>query len=174
MSQHYSIFFFDLQGFKSKNNFFIVKELCMIPINENLRYLFVIKPPFNYNKLTPDVKKQVKWLERYFHGYNWNDGFISYQNTKKQLIDLLSGSNRNTIFVKGEEKIKWVEKMFQNDNLEINCFNIEELGFYSDISRTDKQQCEYHEKQFVCAYSNCMSMKKWFIQNQFEEQEINL
>lgn len=156
-------FFVDLQGFKSENNRFIVKEICLLSKMDDKVQLYIIKPPFHYDKLSSEYKIQARWLKNNFHGFDWKDGFISYLSTRKQLLSSLPKSHA-IIFVKGAEKIEWIRNMFRSNSLEIDYFNIEDLG-YCTVSTNDIEHCKYHDKAFVCAYQNAMKMKQWFCQN---------
>lgn len=169
--QDCEIYFFDLQGFKSKNNSFIVKELCLLSEKNDEMHLLIINPPFAYENLSSQYKKQVIWLGQNFHGFNWGDGFISYQNARKILLKKLEKPNiSKLVFIKGEEKKMWAQKILQNNKFDISVFNIEEFGLNNSATDID-EHCTYHHSKFVCAYKNVIHMKKWFRQN---DSEINL
>lgn len=156
-------FFVDLQGFKTKNNRFVLKEMCLLSNNSDEEHLYIIKPPFPYNKLSFKYKKQARWLSNYFHGFDWTDGFISYLSTRKLLLSLLPKTGA-IIFVKGEEKKIWIQDIFRNSCSDIDYYNIEELG-YSNISSDNIVHCKYHDSKFICAYQNAVKIKKWYSQN---------
>lgn len=163
MSRECEIFFLDLQGFKSENNSFIVKEICLLSKNQEASFLFIIKPPFPYKNLSFQCKKQTEWLSKNYHGLHWKDGFISYENAKEALLLNLPKLNVN-IFVNGEEKKKWASQVL-GENEEINYYNIAELGYNNNFITNNIENCKYHQKEFVCTYKNVIKMKKWFALN---------
>lgn len=66
----------DLQGFKTDNNDFIVKEIAILCENNQMLVL-LIKPPFPFNELSETEKMQVRWIERNRQIY-WREGIIPY------------------------------------------------------------------------------------------------
>lgn len=162
-------FFVDLQGFKCENNRFIVKEICLISNTDETEHLYIVKPPFHYNKLPLTYKKQARWLSNNFHGFDWKDGFISFRKAKNLLLSVLPKSGA-IILVKGEEKKKWIDKILK---CRVVCdfviYNIEDLGYnYVYTEDSNNVHCKYHSEAFICAYQNARNIKQWFVKN-FEE-----
>lgn len=93
----------DLQGFKTDDNKFIVKEIALL---SNYIQTYLIKPPFSYYLLTENEKKQVRWIQHNRQVY-WDDGVVKYTDCRKFLYKLLQDKK---IYVKGAEKILWVER----------------------------------------------------------------
>lgn len=163
-------FFVDLQGFKCENNKFIVKEICLISNTDETEHLYIVKPPFHYDKLALTYKKQARWLSKNFHGFDWKDGFISFQNAKNLLLSVLPKSGA-IIMVKGEEKKKWIDNIFKCRVLDHDfvIHNIEDLGYnYVSTEDNNNMHCKYHGEEFICAYQNARKIKQWFVKN-FEE-----
>ena len=65
-------YYFDVQGFIGYNNEFIPKELALI--HQGQHQHFLIKSPFEFNKLSTALQRQVKWLNHHHHGISWEDG----------------------------------------------------------------------------------------------------
>lgn len=154
----------DLQGFKDRNNHFIIKEFAIL-IN-GYTQTFIIKPPYPYNNLTSDEKKQVRWLENH-HKIFWSEGFIDYREFKRTIMLYL---NKKKVITKGTEKVKWIQELCNNcDTIDLNeegCPNF--LKLYSQY---DKQNvvlnCVHHRKK--CALKNVLCIKMWC-----EENNINV
>lgn len=144
----------DLQGFKSESNKFIPKEIAIL--YEERVQVFLIKPPFAYCMLTESEKKQVDWIQRNRNIF-WNEGNIPYHNYEQYIIPYLENK---VIFVKGEEKVTWLEEMtgFKNIwNLEKDgCPNLNELN--SKYTK-DVFKCLCHSS--VCALKNVFLLYKW-------------
>lgn len=111
----------DIQGFKLQNNEFVFKELAILTEEYQLQH-YIFKPPFSYKDLTTTEKRQVKWLQHNFHGFKWDDGYIPYQKLYATVEPLL---RNKIIFVKGSEKMRWIEQAFGS---EFTTYDVEEDG----------------------------------------------
>lgn len=154
----------DIQGFKHKSNEFIVKELCVY--TDKLYFHDVVKSPYSFNNLTYEDRKQTRWLFRNFHGLLWDDGNISTSQASEiitpQLID-------KVILVKGEEKVKWVKILLNNDNL--NVLNVENIGLCAPLKSMNMiTPCHFHKQKsnvttlYHCALQNVMNIQKWYME----------
>lgn len=152
-------FFVDLQGFKTINNEFIVKEFAFS--TEECTQLFLIKPPYTFSTLTECEKRQVRWVERCKKIF-WSEGFVDFLEFKRLAVRYLTDK---TIFVKGMEKIKWVKDLCNNCTV----INLEEKGspnlksLHSKYCENNEYNCTYHKKD--CALKNVMCIKKWYFDN---------
>ncbi|KAK0157160.1 hypothetical protein PV328_011810 [Microctonus aethiopoides] len=81
----------DMQGFKWRNNEFIVKEFAMIQLDKKgdhgTRILF--KPQFKWDDLPKQYKATNSWLIRNYHGIFWDDGDIPYEKLRDILEIIL-------------------------------------------------------------------------------------
>lgn len=168
-----NITFIDLQGFKHKNNDFVLKEICIIQNNSILHAS--VKSPYEWRYLPKDDKKQATWLKHNYHGINWSDGLIDISDITK-IIKKLFENLHGEIYVKGKEKICWIKKIFNfNDKIT----NIEDLGCHISFNNSTKKlkenitQCKFHNQMqsINCAYRNCICLKNWYkINNQIESE----
>lgn len=96
----------DIQGFMLNRKHFIPKELAIYDGNQLSHYIF--KPPFKYHGLTDDNKRQICWLESYFHGLRWSHGWVEFTLFR----DILLHETRNDtiVYVKGYEKTKFIQR----------------------------------------------------------------
>lgn len=146
----------DVQGFKTDNNGFIVKEIAIF-FNDQMLHL-LIQPPFPLHNLTISERKQVWWIQKNRKIY-WDQGFIPYKNYLTYIEDILDDK---TIYCKGVEKVTWIKKIFdRNDviNLEnMNCPKL--LNLYEDYRlSSDVFNCVYHPT--ICALKNVSCLRKW-------------
>lgn len=158
----------DVQGFKTDDNVFIVKEIA-IQCNKHILVL-LIGPPFPFKALTKTERNQVCWIERNRKIY-WHEGFIPYSSYKDYIIEYLK--NKSRIFVKGYEKANWIREMLYGASKidgNINVINIEDFECPNLQSLHDKYQmcseiynCIYHSAH--CALRNVNCLFKWSIEN---------
>ena len=65
----------DIQCFKKTYNELVVKELVIVPLEDDVQptvYLFA--PPHDWNFLNPRYKCENSWLTKNYHAINWQDG----------------------------------------------------------------------------------------------------
>lgn len=111
----------DFQGYKLYDKTFVVKEDCILFSGNISHYIF--SPPFDYKILSESDKYQVNWLARKYHGLEWSAGFYNYEEKKYLIRQALRCASN--IYVKGEEKIKWLREIIQDN--QINIVNIEKI-----------------------------------------------
>lgn len=135
----------DIQGFKFNSNNFIAKEIAILFNNNNNsskeHINFIIKPPFDFKRLSRKKQNEANWLIKNYHHLKWGDGSITFKSVVKFLRSNLKYS---TIIVKGMEKKKWFEKILQR-----KVFNIEDIGCINF-----KQMYLKYPEQFYCGYHN--------------------
>lgn len=155
-----AIAFVDIQGFKTDDNNFILKEIA-IAHNDQVQVL-LLKPPFPFYNLTYTERKQVKWIERN-RKINWNDGFIPYDNFLVHIDEFLTDK---IIYCKGVEKVTWLSHFLDRGDI----INIEDLRCPSLLSLYEKYRlsndifnCIYHPT--ICALRNVTCLKKWCTEN---------
>lgn len=149
-----NVVFVDLQGFKSNSNHFIAKEVAVV-FNSKEHINFIIKPPFDFQYLSPKKQKEANWLTNNYHHLKWSDGSVSYRSTVKFLRTNISHAK---IYVKGEEKRKWLELMLKREifNIEnVGCINFNQL----DMKCPEYLFCIYHNYG-VCALRNARLLAK--------------
>lgn len=102
----------DFQGFRKGKNRFVLKELAIIPLqNEKIQnfpcYLF--EPPCAWNVLMDQEMKVNTYLERHYHGIPWNSGFLPFDLWPDVLREKLANARR--IYLKGSEKLKFLKEI---------------------------------------------------------------
>lgn len=150
----------DVQGFKDKNNTFIIKEFAVA--DKELTQMFLIKPPYPFSSLTLEEKKQVLWLEKN-KGIRWSEGYIDYREFRREVVKYLFNKN---IITKGLEKVKWIKELCMNNEI----VNIESTGcpklscLQEKYCKNESYNCCYHVKE--CALKNVLCLRKWCIDNE--------
>lgn len=154
MSKKYIII--DVQGFKDIHNSFILKELCMY--YETGEYQnFIIKSPYAYERLSNCEKRQVKWLQKHYHGISWNEGSISFKSVKHFVLNNIS--MKSLVYVKGLEKTEYIKKLINNKTLVVN---IEDIGCKKSLNFMKQHypkmiKCGVmHEEKKICALENAL------------------
>lgn len=155
----------DLQGFKSKENQFIFKEIAFTSCSDDLVESYLLQPPFPWSQLTARYKSTNAWLIRNFHGLFWDSGTINYNFLHEGIKEKLTRTQ--TIYVKGSEKRTWLLKTFPN----IKCVvDLDDLGCPAlnqlQKNREDIKSCSYHGiitgSVVNCAVRNVKLLKHWF------------
>lgn len=155
--------FVDLQGFKGRHNRFICKEFCLIDGSNIVHEM--IQPPYPLNRLPSHLRQQIYWLTLYYHGLNYDVGDVHIVELKGKVFSQLQNKK---IYVKGCEKVRWLEYMFR-DCGRINCINIEDLNIddHDHICRDIDTSCDFHSwikegSLAVCARHNALMLQKKF------------
>lgn len=154
-------FYVDFQYFRHGEEY-VLKELAILNSLLGLNH-YIFKPPFNKSKLSFKDQKQATWLKLNYHALTWDDGYVSYSQLPRILKQGLSKAKE--IYVKGEEKQKWLEKQG------FKATNIEDLNFKYKIK--DKNinglRCIYHGNRGsgICSLQNIFFMRKKMINYKF-------
>lgn len=141
----------DLQGFKTENNKFIVKELAGYD-GEKMCH-FVFKPPFPFDMLPSDLQKQAKYLTKNHHGIEWNVGFTPLHYLKQIIGDFTA--HANYVYVKGREKANFLKQYTTTPVLEF-----EEQPA---LQKTNPKCLSHSQKFCMCALSNVFKLYESFI-----------
>lgn len=141
----------DVQGFKIEKNKFIVKEFAAFDGEKICHYVF--KPPFPYDMLPHDLKKQAHWLMKHHHCINWNDGFTPLHKFGNILAKLTQSVSN--IYIKGAEKADYIRQFTSKP-----VYELEEWP----ALKISKVKCFYHfQSNCMCALSNVYYLYENFI-----------
>lgn len=94
----------DVQGFRTPQ--FCPKEMSAFDGEHVCHYLF--KPPFSFNRLEDNLKREVKWLENNKHGLRWSYGYTDLCEVRN-IIHHLS-ENTDIIYCKGQMKAEYIQQ----------------------------------------------------------------
>lgn len=153
----------DIQGFKGEHNTCIIKELAIVSTDGQLFEFQLFQPPFKITELSESLQKQVRFLEKHFHGLYWNSGCQPYSKLK----DILTHLNlKGTVYVKGCEKETFVSQLLSR--FPVKVVNVEELGcpnlgvLKKQLQSVSMKPCVANHNSRNCAYVNVHAVLQWF------------
>lgn len=148
--------FIDVQGFILEENQFIVKEIAILHENNRLTHL-IFEPSFSDLALSEQQRIKIDRSTREFHGIGWNDGFVPYYYMEDLLREAVEGEDDYVIYVKGENKKKWLTKYFKNKEIR----NITSENFKYSVNEGQYLSCACHHG--ICALNHVMQMRNWWL-----------
>lgn len=158
-----AICFVDIQSFYTKNDGFIVKELCILKGNQRNHFLF--KPDVNYNTLDGKDKLTVQRTEDY-HGLKFNSGYVDYNLLDEVLKNHLA--DVDIIYIRGQTKYIFLKNKFNEfDITKPNLINIERFDnsfLWADCPKIEEcvPLCLNHvNNRGRCVLNNCLRMRDW-------------
>lgn len=122
----------DLQGFKTTANTFIPKEISIL--TDGLEFHYILKSPCTYNQLEDRYKREAIYLSRAHHGLHFDANGIPLEDFVDRTLEHMDGK---TCFVKGAEKIKWLEQMFYPWSEAFVFRNVEDLPVSFEFEREE-------------------------------------
>lgn len=157
----------DLQGFKlHNNNTFICKEIAVVDIESCELRFETFRPPFPWTDLDEKSKKSARWLTKNHHNLEWCSGNIPYINFEVVIQGLLDTDEIEKVYVKGEEKKRWLECISHKKIINLEQFNCPSLKELHTPLQTEF--CNLHINN--CAVRNVNTLRKWF-KNKFNTFE---
>jgi len=171
-------FIIDLQGFRIDNNRFIMKEVAILTRDDTKLLHMLIQPPCSWNDVSFSHRKQIRWLERYYHGLSWDDGHIPYYTAPNIIKNILSCEC--IIYLKGSEKRKLMEKLLKDNKMctivdlseNIDDFEEKPPSLRTRNEYTSNYSCFHHKKisrrrDFAaCALNNVFTIHAWLTRKQ--------
>lgn len=159
----------DIQGFNLPD--FHPKEITFISGQQTDHYL--LKPPFPVNTLNNQLRKQIKYLERFHHGLKYDSGYVNYDTLDDILQDHLLNNNIDMVYVKGHQKQLFLEnklcKLTESSSSIPTIINVETLaGENNNNNNTvpkfilDVPYCTNHlNYKSMCSLRNCTKLYNW-------------
>lgn len=99
----------DFQGFQLQPHSFVVKELAFYDVDMCYHARWSFKPPHPWEHLSRRRQKTYDWVTRNCHGMSWESGELPYSDLRYILLSIFI--TYSTIYVKGIEKVKFLEKL---------------------------------------------------------------
>ena len=161
---HYIV---DIQAFKRHLNRVVFKEVAVLALEADAEpSVFLFKPPFTWEDLSPEFQSSNKWLSNCFHGLSWKSGDIPYETVHQVLEKALI--NCHIIFVKGLEKKEWVREVLPGKFV----YNVE--GYRCPALRklppVEDFYCVNHAtEESICAAGNVFKLKDWLLSRTWDE-----
>lgn len=149
----------DVQGFKKGGNDFVLKELAILPLEEDsVPVVHLFKQPFSWRKLSNKYKRENLYLELCYHGLSWNSGEREYTEIGNILRDGLQDAKN--IFVIGDINKKWLERF------QFEVTDISDYGYLSSDQPKLVTVCTHHNGAFkaTCALQNVKLMRLFYFE----------
>lgn len=134
--------FADVQGFTC-GYLFIVKEFALRD-SEGTCIHYIFEAPFDISQLSEKDKKSYRYCRSY-SGFLWNSGKVPYSDAHLLINSALNDYEK--IYVKGQNKVKWIKAYTKNEVI-----NIENLNVNFRLRDCKMTTCKYHNG--VCALRN--------------------
>lgn len=76
--------------------------------------------------------------------------------------------NERIIYVKGEEKVKWLQSILDYKRTSLKIINIEEIGCEMRLNKNEQKRiytdlCKNHPNHFRCALKNILYLSEWYL-----------
>ena len=149
----------EFEGFQFSVDNFIVKELAFYVVGYGYHGCWRFLPPFPWKELSVKNKKTAAWITRHCHGLRWDSGELPYSSLELILTSLFA--SYNTIYTKGLEKTKFLERKSDRKVLNLNDFYCPKVNFLDST----QSKCPVHIPNFrhcalVKAFSYAMYIKE--------------
>ena len=102
----------DFQAFRNSSNEYIIKEIAFLHAKEKQPLVYLIKPPFHWEELSPKTRATNNWLSRNYTHLSWASGDIDY-NYLEKIINLHFDYD-DLLYIQGSEKAKWMSRYARN------------------------------------------------------------
>jgi len=151
----------DMQCFKTLQNEFIIKELCIVGVNSNFCYQCVVKPPIPFCSLCDEMKKRVNYITNYIHGIPWYVGYLSEDEVITILRNILKKAAR--VYIKGSERANYLSFLL---NYKIPVIDLDIFDFKRRQLRENKN-CKCHNifnhkhLRLRCAVTKACTYRDW-------------
>ncbi|CAD6216078.1 GSCOCG00011274001-RA-CDS [Cotesia congregata] len=160
-------FFIDFEGFYTLDGSFIVKELAVISLSDEVDFLSTaavatFEPPAEYTNEFMVLETKDFLLRS--HGIRWDEGSFFHNELEEVLRETLK--HKTYVYVLGEEKKHWLEKEI---NFSAEVIDLSKMRFINHLKDFDPiQPCllrKNHSKKsnYACAYETVQRMKRWFL-----------
>lgn len=158
-----AVVFLDVQGFRTFNHRFIVKEICLSDYDDDEIFHAIIKSPYSFNKLNGYYQRQAEWTTRFCHGLTFDSGDMSIIELLEKVYPRIKDKQ---VIVKGAEKLRWLRYIFRKCG-EIHGSNVDDVA---EISKECDEKmydiCDYHNEVFGwepcrCALSTVLKLKEY-------------
>lgn len=170
----------DFQGYTASDGKFLLKEIAIVGIQENVVAHFFIRwyYPFRYLEQNDGNNPFLSVLP---HGIPWDEGYVTTDQAFNVLRDILTSysSNRPMIFVKGSQKADYLRNKITNravvDLDYLGCPSLEELEFVnSSECKNLLLECYFppHSSvhriinKYTCALAIAQKLKYWYLNKQ--------
>lgn len=153
----------EFEGFQVKTNDFVIKELAFYVVDHGYHARWSFLPPYPWEQLTVKNRKSYAWLTRYCHGLRWDSGELPYSALERIVSSLFI--SYKTIYTKGLEKTKFLEKISKRKIFNLNDFGCPKI----DSLKRTVLNCPSHKSHF----KHCALLKA-FSYGEYIKERLNL
>jgi len=142
----------DIEAFQIRDRFYPL-EICLLNTEKETCNLFFVK----YRKTFESRSIRLQFGR---HGIDWHDGDISIFSAIKAIKKRIKADDK--ICVKGEQKLKYLQKLFDFTNEQI--FEIKNAPTLSELVESNDESCYLHfqmHKTWWCARRRCFAILKY-------------
>lgn len=156
------VFFIDIQGFQLNCNSFLCKEIAIFnSVTECFSHRFV-KLPITLTQLNGTMQAQADITIKKIHGIKWDKNIdtLEYEQISEFIKNCVGTGTEDTIFIKGSEKKKWLNKIILN-----SIVDFEECPSFLTLKKFMKpNHCKGHlyDNSLTCAVENIFFMWYWY------------
>ena len=151
----------DFEAFKSGNEDYILKELCLLNVDKPLMPLyFVFSSPQPWDKLDATSRKHYRYQSKHIHGLEWSEGVSRYcRNCVMHHIKMAYPlCTAGIIYVMGLDKMTFLTSEFPELN-----FAEYHVTFNQLPPLTKNIMCYHRDHGEHCAFRKCMRLYQHYI-----------
>lgn len=151
----------DFQAFKTPDNNFLIKELCIVGVRSNVCVHAIVKPNVQYENLCIEMRCNVHYLTKYFHGIPWTHGYVNWEDTLSLLQNTVH--NASVIYIKGSERATYIRSLCKN----ITVIDLDTLGCpRASPTQMHTLHCpyvkhKYNYTRYACSFRNANIYRDW-------------
>ncbi|AAZ04291.1 hypothetical protein ORF1103 [Cotesia plutellae polydnavirus] len=155
----------DLQGFYAHNDEFTPKEVAIVGIESNTLGHWLVKPYLPSDQLRPSIAGSNRWVTKYHHGINWDDG----ETLPSKIFEIIETYTKRArcIYTKGAQKTNYLKQILNREII-----NLEEEESCPKVNTSNiKIKCAYHgllPEHYRCSLSNALQLRHWIISSRQE------
>ncbi len=159
----------DFQAFKDPENHFIVKEVAICSVYENVIMHFFVKPPYGLHNFSAKHLEQIDYITANVHGVSWYEGFIYFRDFVSTLRKMVGFAS--AIYVKGSERTKFIASLLSESQgkkvFDLDSFECPAANALPDLTCTHLccplPQHKNDERQFRCSLTHVQKFKEWLL-----------
>lgn len=158
----------DIQCFKSLANNYIMKEVCVVGVDNGVFFHCIVKPPTCYDRLSPEMKKRVDYVTKNIHGLPWDNGSIEEKDVIKKIRKILRKADR--VYIKGSERVQYLRNILDfPDDIVIDLDIFDYRGSRQLTDRFRFQKCSKYETAHTtydrCAVKKALTFRAYLLKH---------
>lgn len=154
----------DIQGFfnsKLSKDGFEAKELTIYD-GQRCEH-FTITSPRSLCSLTNEERKEVRYLEKFYHGINYSavGNMDNIEQVKSAIVNILDKYYVDCIYVRGHQKLEFLNRLLYEAQIKIVNVKCQMPKFYKS-----RPSCFSHNLKYcMCSKNNCIQLYNDIVNN---------